>query len=300
MATKKPSSKGVANKDLQAARNELKQFRHDVSILKRKGLLDKSIDARSIKPTKYLKSQVKRFGIVLRGEASPVKVTKQTRAQLKSRGFDIKGERAIVPHLPGEKVRATRGTYKVVTPTRDGGRIEKLDLALDPDDINQWIDDLRNNRMRVGDDEELMFQLRGYNSLRGFGKIGKGGKSPQEQMADYLEGYKIIQSTMDGRTDDQETIDSIIVFKVKRGDRPSPNPGIEHRDEETRRRYRDRARRARELRLGRMSDKSYDEYTRERAEREKQRRAQMTDAEREAYKAKAKARAKASRDKRKK
>lgn len=300
MASKKPSSKGVANLDLQAARNELKQFRHDVSILKRKGLLDKSIDARSITPSKYLKSQVKRFRNVLRGEAAPVKVSKATAKQLKARGFDIKNGRAVVPHLPGEKVRMARGSFKVVTPTRDGGKIEKLDLALDPDDIVQWIDDLRNNRMRVGDDEELMFQMRGYNSLRGFGKIGRGGKSPQEQMADYLEGYKIVQSTADGRTDDQETIDSIVIFKVKRGNRPSPNPGVEYRDEETRRRYRDRARRSRELRLGRMSDKSYDEYTRERAENEKKRRASMTDEERKAYKEKAKARAKASRDKRKK
>src|SRR6202012_2424729 len=96
MASKKPSSKGVANLDLRAARNELKQFRHDVSILKRKGLLDKSIDARSIKPSKYLKSQIRKFGNVLRGEASPVKVKKSNIAALKSRGFTVKNGRAVI------------------------------------------------------------------------------------------------------------------------------------------------------------------------------------------------------------
>ena len=48
-----------------------------------------------------------------------------------------------------------------------------------------------------------------------------------------------------------------------------------------------------------MSDKSYDEYTRERADNEKKRRAEMTPEQKEAYKAKAKARAKESLDKKK-
>ena len=303
MAPKNPSSKGVANKDLQAARNELKQFRHDVSILKRKGLLDKSIDARSIKPSKYLKSQLRKFGNVLSGNASPVKVKKSNIAALKARGFTVKNGRAVVPHNPGEKVRSARGSFKVITPTRGGGKIEKLDLALDPDDINQWIDDLRNNRMRVGDDEELTITFRGYRSGAGFGKLARGGKTPQQQLADFLESYDIVKRTQAGEYDQEtehETIDGIVIYKVTRGERPDSTPGIVERDEETRRKYRERARKARELRLGHMSDKSYEEFTRERAETEKKRRANMSDAEKAAYKAKAAARAKASRERKKK
>jgi hypothetical protein len=302
MASKKPSSKGVANQDLQAARNELKQFRHDVSILKRKGLLDKSIDARSIKPSKYLKSQVRKFGNVLSGNASPVKVKKSNIAALKARGFTVKNGRAVVPHNPGEKVRSARGSFKVITPTRDGGQIEKLDLALDPDDINQWIDDLRNNRFPLKDDEELTITFQGYRSGAGFGRIARGERTPQQQLADHLESYDLVKRAEDGQyTQDEEhkVIDGIVIFKVKRGVRPQSNPGVVHRDEETRRRHRNRAKLARELRLGHMSDKSYEEYTRERAETEKKRRANMTDAEKAAYKAKAAARAKASRERKK-
>lgn len=303
MASKKPSSKGVANLDLQAARNELKQFRHDVSILKRKGLLDKSIDARSIKPSKYLKSQVRKFRNVLTGNASPVRVAKKNIATFKARGFQVKNGRAIVPHQPGEKVRSARGSFKIITSTRNGGKIEKLDLALDPDNVNQWVDDLRNNRLKLKDGEQLTITFKGYRSGAGFGNIGKGGKTPQQQLADFLESYDLIKRAQKGEYDQEtehEVIDGIVIYKVQGFDRPESNPGVVQRDEETRRKYRERARKSRELRLGHMSDKSYEQYTRERAEHEKKRRADMSDAERDAYKAKAKARAQASREKRKK
>lgn len=300
MAPKKSIPK-VANKsDLIAARAELKQFRHDVSILKRKGLLDKALDARSIKPSKYLKSQIKRFGNVLRGEASPVKVSKQAASQLKTRGFVIKNGRAVVPHMPGEKVRSARGSFKITTMTKGGGKIERLDLALDPDDINQWIDDLRNNRFPIGRDEELTITFRGHSSGAGFGKLARGGLTPQEQLANFLEGYRLVDSAMNGHQDDQEVIDGIVIYKVTKGNRPPSSGEVERRDEETLERYRVRARRARQLRLGRMSEKTFEEYTKGRAATEKERRANMSDEKREAYKAKAKARAQASRDKKKK
>lgn len=305
MASKKPSSKGVANQDLQAARNELKQFRHDVSILKRKGLLDKSLDARSIKPTKYLKSQLKRFKSVLSGGASPVKVSKQTQANLKKRGIDVKNGRAVIPHLPGEKVRATRGTYKVVTPMK-GGRIQRLDLALDIDDINQWLVDLSNNNYKVPKGEQLAFQFRGYNSIGGY--VDRKGKTAQEQMAETLMGYSLVKDAMGGKFYDGETesdvIEGIVIYKTERlGERPEPNPDAwrkEKMDDAARETYRERVKAAREIRLGKMTKRSSEEYNKDRADYEKHRRATMTDAEKAAYKAKAKARAKASRDKRKK
>lgn len=308
MASKKPSSKGVANLDLQAARNELKQFRHDVSILKRKGLLDKSLDARSIRPSKYLKSQVKRFKSVLSGGASPVKVSKQTQANLKKRGIDVKNGRAVIPHLPGEKVRSTRGTYKVVT-TMKGGRISRLDLALDVDDINQWLDDLSENRFKIPRGDQLAFQFRGYNSLRGF--VDLPSKTAQEQMAEVLMGYSLVKDAMAGKfydgEDDADVIDGIVIFKTERlGDRPTPRPEDyrRHEDEAAREIYRERARAAREARLGSMSKKSHEELNQDRAAQERARRAGMSDAEKAAYRAKAKARAKkareAKRDQRKK
>lgn len=304
MASKKPSSKGVANQDLRAARNELKQFRHDVSILKRKGLLDKSIDARSIKPSKYLKSQVKRFKSVISGGASPVKVSKSTAANLKKRGIDVKNGRAVIPHLPGEKVRATRGTYKVVTPMK-GGRIQRLDLALDIDDINQWLVDLSNNNYKVPKGDQLAFQFRGYNSMRGYTDLPS--KTAQEQMAETLMGYSLVKDAMAGKfyngEDDSDVIEGIVIFKTERlGERPEPNPENyrTQMDEAARETYRERVKAAREARLGKMTKLSHEEYNIEKAKYEKDRRASMTDAEKEAYKAKARARAKASREKRKK
>ena len=267
-----------------------------MSILKRKGLLDKSLDARSIKPSKYLKSQLKRFSAVLRGEASPVKVSRESAAVLKKRGFTVKNGRAVVPHQVGEKVRKAKGSFKVITPTKGGGSIEKLDLALDPDNVAQWIEDLENNRFKIKDDELLAFQFKGYNSNAAFGNT-KGGRTPQQQMADVLMGYDLVKRAEAGMYDEQEVIDGITIFKIKRGGpRPVENPEPEVRDEETRRKYRERARLSRQRRLNYMSDKSLDEFRNDKAEAEKKRRTAMTDEQKAAYKAKAAERAKKSRE----
>ena len=47
----------------------LRQFRHDVAILKKKGLISKRVDARSAKPTKALLAKTKEFKDVINGNA---------------------------------------------------------------------------------------------------------------------------------------------------------------------------------------------------------------------------------------
>lgn len=285
--------------DLLAAREELKQFRHDVAILKKKGLLDKAIDARNILPTKYLKSQVKKYSSVIEGKAQTVKVSAAKKKYYKAKGYQTKGGRVIVPVQAGEKVYGTSGDFRIKIVGK-GGSITRIDLGLSPDDILQWADDLRDNKYPVRSDELIRFQFFGNNSHAGFHNLP--GKTAQQRMAEYLENYPTFERLAEhGSAKDMATvIQGITIFKVKRdpatGDWPKPDPHAEDKyDEEALRKYNERERRSRQIRLGKMSDEEYAQYKAERAENERRRRAAMAAEKKDAYKKKAKARAAKSR-----
>lgn len=302
--------RGTRGQDKAAAQAELKQFRHDVSILRKKGILDKSLyDARKVKPTKYLKSQIKKFASVLSGESKPVKVSKKKAAYYKRKGYEVKNLRVIVPAQANQKVYSTHGDFRVKTYGK-GGSITQIDIGFDKHDIAKWLDDLRNSRIKLGPDEQLMFQFNGYNSTQGYDrptKYDKNGNvvydpkapSAQERMANRLMQYALVEDTLDGRYPDEETIDSIVVYRVERNAWPAPDTSRHVKDEESRRRYNEWAARRREIRLGEMSDKRRAEFFDEKAAAEKKRRANLTDEQKAAYREKARKRAAASRAKKK-
>lgn len=286
--------------DLLAAREELKQFRHDVAILKKKGLLDKALDARGVLPSKYLKSQIKKYQAVIEGTAKVAKVTNAKKKYYKSKGYQTKGaNKVIVPVQAGEKVYSHKGDFRVKITGR-GGSITRMDLGLSTDDILQWADDLRNDSYHLRSDELLRFQFFGNNSHAGFHNLP--GKTAQQRMAEYLENYPSFEKLAEnGSAKDMATmIQGIAIFKIKRdpatGDWPKPDPHAEDKyDTEARRRYNERERMAREVRLGKMGDAEYIRHKKERADTERERRAKMAPEKKEAYKKKSRARAAKSR-----
>ncbi|MBV8060341.1 MAG: hypothetical protein JO253_02300, partial [Alphaproteobacteria bacterium] len=70
-----------------------KKFRHDISQLKRKGLVSKQIDARKAVPTRALKAALKQFDDVLTKEARVYKLPKQFVTGYKEAGYRVKGGR---------------------------------------------------------------------------------------------------------------------------------------------------------------------------------------------------------------
>jgi hypothetical protein len=307
MPLKTLNVKGSRSQDLAAAREELKQFRRDVAILKKKGILDKNkYDARSVTPSKYLKSLIKQFSNVIEGKATPVKVSKEKAAYYKGRGYSVRNGRVIVPTAENEKVYGTHGNF-VRKITGKGGSIQILDLGLSKDNVLQWQDDLRNNRFKVKENEALRFQLNGYNSHLGFSSTRL--KTAQERMADYLENYDIVKDAENGKLsgeDNREIVEGLVIFKVTRdpetGYFPKPEPHSEDYpvNIEIQERKKRRAAERAQARLGRMTEKEYNEYLDEKAETEKARRAKLTPAQKEAYRKKAKDRAAKSRANKKK
>jgi hypothetical protein len=306
MPSKKLNTKGTPAQDLQAAREELKQFRRDVAILKKKGLLSKEYDARSVKPTRYLKGVLKEFSDVLSGKATPVKVSKQNQKKYKAQGRRIKNGRVIVPHSPNHKVIGTRGDFvvKEITPKETGvagwtkqGHIHILDLGLSRDNILQWQQDLRNNKFKLQPGEVLRFKMFGYNSYMGFADGPKG--TAQEQMAEYMEHYDMIEGALNGEIPPEkqgEYIDGVVIMKIgpdADGNYPMPRPNPDEYHYNVERREAALKRRAeRERRYAeRQGVVRREEYLIGRAEQRKEDRANMTPEKKEEYKRKARERA---------
>lgn len=84
--------------------DQLRKFRSDVSKLKAKGLTSKRVDARSQKPTRHMREQVKKFGDVLSGKAKVIHVPKRKDAKGFETKYRVKGKSVVIPTPRGERV----------------------------------------------------------------------------------------------------------------------------------------------------------------------------------------------------
>lgn len=96
-----PRHGNIPNKSLTGS--QLRKFRSEVARLKALGLVSKRIDARSQKPTRYMREQVKKFSDVLAGKAKVVHVPKRIDAKRFEDIFRVKGKNVVVPVSKGEK-----------------------------------------------------------------------------------------------------------------------------------------------------------------------------------------------------
>lgn len=83
---------------------QLKKFRSDVARLKAKGLVGKRVDARSQKPTRYMREQVKQYQDVLDGKAKVLTVPKRKDARQFADTNRTKFNKVIVKAKPDETV----------------------------------------------------------------------------------------------------------------------------------------------------------------------------------------------------
>lgn len=217
MAQKKLNTKGTLKQDLTAARAELKQFRHDVALLKRKGLLDKKYDARSAVPTKYLKSQIKKLGDVLTGKAQSVKVSPAKARYYKSKDYVVKNNRVIVNVRENEKVYAAPSRGDFITKTfSKSGTITKYDKNIDVSNIQQFERDLIDGKIKLKPGEQISFQYYGNNSYRSFMSMRK--------LVEYLHSYPAYQQAWENQNPaaSREIIKNVVIIKI------TPNPDYIH------------------------------------------------------------------------
>lgn len=107
--------------------SQLRKFRSEVATLKSKGLVSRHKDARSQKPTRYMRNKVEKYRDVLQGKAKVVHT--KTVAQAKALGgMRHVGKSVVVPVVTkNERVRFNAKTGAITsTATENGRKVRKL------------------------------------------------------------------------------------------------------------------------------------------------------------------------------
>lgn len=125
--------------------SELKTFRHNVSILKKKGLISKT-DARSAQPYwirggSRLDKLVARFDDVISGKAAAIEVSDKQLRNYRKAGFETTGKRVIIPHSATERASITpKGNIKIQD-SKSG--LKRIELPVPYHNLAQWVRDVK-------------------------------------------------------------------------------------------------------------------------------------------------------------
>lgn len=269
-----------------AGKSTIRAFRAAVAKLKRKGLLDPAIDARSAKPTRSLERKINELQHVINGDAVAVKLSREETRKKKEQGYRIvkpKGRpaRVIIPTYEDEKVTVSHGRLIV----RHKSGVNEIDIDVDvnnPESLRRWAS---RNKRRIDsmkkNGEAFAFKLRGYNSWDTYGSI--------ERLVDHLLKYDIFQKTRDEGGYFEDGIEALQILKIEHKYDWSHGTG-----------GRKRLPRPNKYKQQKQRLKKAPKYVRElhkeqAAERSKQFRDNMTAKQKEQYKADAKKRATKSR-----
>lgn len=251
-------------------------------------MLDKKYDARSVTPSKYLKSQIKAFQNVLTGAAQTVKISKPKQAHYKAQGYTIKNGRIVVPVAANEKVSGTHGDFRVKT-VGEFGSITRIDAGMSKTDVMLWQQQLLERKVKLRKGESIYFQFYGNNSYQTFQNF--------EQLLFYLQMYTTVDEVERKGTpeDHMNLIENIVIYRIDR-DSTKP-PRISESPEAIAARRAHRAEK-RQRYLDRMSPEQTARYNTKRADDERKRREsqkkKLSPEQIEAQKQKARERAKKS------
>lgn len=101
----------MSTKKLRGA--QLRKFRSDVAKLKKRGLLSARVDARSQKPTYYMRQQVAKFRDVLDKKASVITAPSHKEAKAYSRQLNTKFNKIVIPKKEGLTQRYNKKTHQI-------------------------------------------------------------------------------------------------------------------------------------------------------------------------------------------
>lgn len=192
----------------------LKDFRSQVAKAKKKGLVSKRVDARSQKPTKYMRAKMRALAPVFEGTSIGVKVPPKMAREYKRAGFTVFNSRVITRAEPGEIAKVKKGMVAFRKPLGGDFFEERVILPISPTSIDELLLDVEKSGEKYDalkePDELFAFKLFGFNSLATFEDFGL--------LAEYLSHYKVFE-THDG----PDTWEGINFYRVVRGKwQPTP------------------------------------------------------------------------------
>lgn len=195
-----------------ATSKTLREFRHSIAVLKRKGLISPSIDARSVKPSKSFEKTISKYGRVLSGEAVAVKLSPAETRKKKEQGYRIaapKGlpRRTIVPVAKGDRVTVSHGRLS----TRLHTGLNTIDIEPDVNDVNElqeWIEDNKRRLNAMKKKGQFFgFKLKGYSSISIYTNI--------QSLFDELLSYDIFTNYAEQGPDElRNAIESVQIVSI--------------------------------------------------------------------------------------
>lgn len=212
-------AKKKARELLKKAGRDVRSVRHEVSELKKAGLVSKRLDVRSYQPSRYMLNKIEKNRDVLRGEMVAVHAPKKVREKYTSKGvFEQRGSSLIVPReYKNQKTRITRGLVEISRELPLGSEA-RLYLPFKTTDMEALAHKLKDDPSLEGmkrPDEQFGFRLFGHN-------MATFGFASAEELADYiLVHYQHLFSGKDGREGVKHF--QLVRFKAK-DSRMKPGP----------------------------------------------------------------------------
>lgn len=199
-----------ATKEAKAAKSKaLKDFRHQVAVLKKKQVLSKKYDARSVTPSKYLRSQIASLADILTGKATAAKVSKEDLKNYKNADYKIKNGRVIVPKQPGEKITVSHGKI-YQTKALSNGEIQIIKFPIPFENLEQYLNSIKNGNYDKlkNETDRWAFQFYGRNSLTTFSNI--------EDMINQLSNYGSVKDAIGSKPSQQNDVyRNLAIVRIK-------------------------------------------------------------------------------------
>jgi hypothetical protein len=203
---------------LSKAGKSVKDVRHEVSLLKRAGIVASRINARSYVPTRYMLRKLEDNRDILSGEVIAVKAPKSVRQKYREKGiYEERGNALIVPReYANQRTRIQRGLVEISRSLRMGEEV-RLVLPFKATDMetvaHKLMDDPTLDGMKR-EDELFGFRLFGHN-------MNTIGFPSSEDMANYiLTHYAHLFSGKSGR----EGVKHFELFRFKANDSQLSEP----------------------------------------------------------------------------
>jgi len=173
----------------QREREYIKQYRHDLSVLKKQGLINKEIQARSAIPNPVLEAARTRFKDVLLGNTSARKVKPSLLQKLREAGFKNVARGRVI--LPKDKV--IRAGKVVELGAKATGRVGER-IPLDAENMETQIHDISE---RLKSNQYIAYEVYGHKGLTLYKTAGSLLRQllqynlPKKQMTSHISIYTV-------------------------------------------------------------------------------------------------------------
>jgi hypothetical protein len=296
MAKSKKKSSGIYDSLRKSLGNPTygrRQFKRDVNKLVKAGLYNPKSGIENLAPGKYVNSLLRKFSNVLEGRAQALKVNPGEVKKYREQGLPTRNGRVIVEAPKGSKVERLRPEngvprYRVTQNGKNGTRVTVREIV-PYSDLEARIRRIVYNKPEPKSNEAIGFRFFGNNSARYF--------AHRDMLLDFFLAYQSVEEAVrSGDTEAEQEIYQNFEVTIIKGRKGEQAWGKEYHDRQIRQQSeRARAARARfrareqeryrnmdELDKRIFRDQKYKDRA-ERAERERNRRAQLKHDDPAAY-----------------